>query len=248
MKGPIVMALLAVAMIGVLPATAQTPDLRQKARPYVKSGWEAMRKEAFEQATKEFQQAIDVDAGFEDAYYGLGLANLRLRRYEAAIAAYLKCRDLYESQAGRQFTNQQEAQRFRRDRMLEIDEAIRLMQSGPQTMQTQSRVRQLEDQRRSLQDTIQRGNSFSVGGGVPAFVHLALGSAYFRIERWADAEREYKRATEIDPKSGEAFNNLAALYLQLGRPKEAEEAVKAAERVGFKVHPQLKADIKAKAG
>ena len=44
--------------------------------------------------------------------------------------------------------------------------------------------------------------------------HLALGSAYFRTEQFPDAEREYKAAIAVEPKSGEAFNNLAALYLQ----------------------------------
>jgi len=46
-----------------------------------------------------------------------------------------------------------------------------------------------------------------------------------------------------DPKSGEAFSNLAVVYLETGRIDEADKAVKAAERVGFKVHPGLKDDI-----
>ena len=33
-----------------------------------------MRSEAWPDAAKSFQQAIDIDAQFEDAYYGLGLA------------------------------------------------------------------------------------------------------------------------------------------------------------------------------
>ena len=50
----------------------------------------------------------------------------------------------------------------------------------------------------------------------------------------------------VEPKSGATLNNLAVLYLQTGRYKEADDAVKAAEKAGFKVHPQLKQDIKAK--
>ncbi len=73
-----------------------------------------------------------------------------------------------------------------------------------------------------------------------------LGTAYFRTEQWADAEREYKAAIAVDPKSGGALNNLAVLYLQTGRYKEADESVRLAEKAGFKVHPQLKQDIKAK--
>ncbi len=86
----------------------------------------------------------------------------------------------------------------------------------------------------------------TIENSVPAFVYVALGSAYFRTEQWADAEREFKAAIAVDPRRGEAFNNLAVLYLQTGRYKEADEAVKSAEKAGFKVHPQLKQDIKDK--
>ncbi len=180
--------------------------------------------------------------------YGLGLASMRLKNYAEAIAAYLRCRDLYREQAGKQFSNRQDAQRYRQDRLTEIDEVIRQYQSGPQTASSQDRLRQLTQQRRDIQQYISRGNNLTVENAVPAFVHLALGSAYFRTEQWSDAEREYKTAIASDPKSGEAFNNLAVVYLQTGRAKEADEAIRSAEKAGFKVHPQLKADIKAKVG
>ena len=111
---------------------------------------------------------------------------------------------------------------------------------------TQDRLRQLQQQRREIEDYIARGSNMTVANSVPAFVYLALGSAYFRTEQFPDAEREYRAAIAVEPKSGEAFNNLAALYLQTGRYKEADEAVKSAERAGFRVHPQLKQDIKDK--
>jgi Flp pilus assembly protein TadD len=81
---------------------------------------------------------------------------------------------------------------------------------------------------------------------VPSFVSMALGSAFFRLGRLADAEREYKATIEADPKTGEAHSNLAVVYLQTGRFDDAEKAVKAAEKTGFKVNPMLKDDIKAK--
>ena len=63
------------------------------------------------------------------------------------------------------------------------------------------------------------------------------------------AEFEWKAALEVNPKLGEAHNNLAVVYLQTGRFAEAEAAIKAAEKAGFRVNPQLKEDVrKAKAG
>ena len=162
---------------------------------------------------------------------------MRLKHYGEAVVAYVKCRDLYRSHAGHLFSTQQNAQQARHDRMVEIDDAIRQTQQGPQNLRAQERLRQLQEQRRQLQEAIHRGNDVSLGSDVPGFVYLGLGSAFFRLEQWPDAEREFKSAIEADPKLGEAYNNLAVVYLTTGRTVEAERAVKAAEKVGYRVSP-----------
>jgi tetratricopeptide (TPR) repeat protein len=229
-------------------AAAQPSMERERALPHVRTAWEFMRVEAWPEAARSFQQAIDVDREYEDAYYGLGLANMRMKKYAEAIAAYVKCRDLYRAQAGKQFSNRQDAQRYRQDRLVEIDEQIRQNQTGPQSLATQERQRQLQERRRQVQEYASRGANVTIENWVPAFVSLGLGSAYFRTEQWPDAEREYKAAIAADPRKGEAYNNLAVVYMQTGRYKDADEAVRQAERAGYKVHPQLKQDIKAKIG
>ena len=60
----------------------------------------------------------------------------------------------------------------------------------------------------------------------------------------ADAEREYRETLTADPKLGEAHNNLAVVCLLTGRFPEADVEIKAAEKAGFKVNPQLKEDVK----
>src|SRR3982750_1075776 len=112
-------------LVAVSSALAQTSPERERARPYYRTGWEHMRVEAWPDAAKAFQQAIDIDPQFEDAYYGLGRASMGMKQFAQAVSAYMKCRDLYRSQAGRQFSSQQEAQRYRQDRLTEIDEVIR---------------------------------------------------------------------------------------------------------------------------
>jgi tetratricopeptide (TPR) repeat protein len=240
-------AILAIGAVIVSATTAaQISAARERARPYYRAGWESMRVEAWPEAIKSFQLAIDADPEFEDAYYSLGRAYMNMRRFAEAIAAYTKSRDLYRAFAGRHYSSQQEAQRYRQDRLLEIDQMERELQAGPQTMQTQDRRRQLSQQRRQMQDQIQRGANITIENSVPAFVSLALGSAYFRAGRLEEAEREYKVATAADPKAGEAYSNLAVVYLETGRYEDAERAVAAAEKAGHKVHPQLKQDIKDK--
>jgi Flp pilus assembly protein TadD len=130
--------------------------------------------------------------------------------------------------------------------LTEIDEILRQYQQAPQTTQTQEVMRQLGERRRQLQENLQRGNNASLDDAVPSYVSLALGSALFRLGRLNDAEREYKAAIVADAKTGEAHSNLAVVYLETGRFDEAEKAVKAAEKAGFKVNPMLKDDIKAR--
>ncbi len=228
-------------------AAAQTSMERERARPYVRTAWEFMRNEAWPDAAKSFQQAIETDREFEDAYYGLGLAQMRMKKYAEAIAAYVKCRDLYRAQAGKKFTNTQDAQRYRQDRLTEIDEQIR------------------HDANRAPVPDLAGPRSPTSGSAPPdsgLHLHGAATSASktlsLRSSRWLsgaptsgpnsslDAEREYKAAIAADPKKGEAYSNLAVVYLQTGRYKEADDAVKSAEKAGYKVHPQLKQDIKAK--
>jgi tetratricopeptide (TPR) repeat protein len=244
--------LLVVMTLCASPLAAQTMQQQQNrelARPLYLQGWDFMQTEAWENAAKAFQAAIDKDPQFEDAYYGLGLADMRLRKVTEALAAYEKCRTLYEASAGQRFSSRQEAQRYRQDRLTELDEVIRQVNlAATNNPQSLTRLRQLQEQRRQLQEVLQRSSSMSIDKAVPAFVYLALGSAHFRLEQWDAAEKEYRAAVNADPKTGEAFNNLAVLYLQTGRFKEADEAVKSAEKAGFKVHPQLKQDIKTKLG
>jgi tetratricopeptide (TPR) repeat protein len=219
---------------------------RDRARPHYRTGEQYLRVEAWKEAAKSFQQAIAIDPQFEDAYYGLGRAQMALKQYSDAINSYTKSRELYKAEGGRRFTNQQEARRHWQDRVMEVDDVLRQYQQGAQpqqTGQTGQRIRHLQELRRELQERLTRSLSLTIDSKVPAFVSLALGSAYFRFGKLEDAEREYKAALEVDPRAGEAHSNLAVVYLETGRYADAERAVVAAEKAGFTVHPQLKQDI-----
>jgi len=234
------------ALAPVPAFAAQSSADRDRAALQNRLGWEQMRVEHWAEAAKYFQQAIDIDPRFKYAYYGLGRANLALKRYVESIAALERCRGLYQEEAGRKFASAQDAQRFRQDRLLEIDEQIRFEQvARPQNSQRgQDTMRQLQLARQNVQESLRRGNDIAIENTIPPWVSLSLGSAYFRASRMADAERAYKETIASDPKSGEAYSNLAVVFLETGRYADAEDAVKSAKKVGFKVHPQLEQDIK----
>ena len=236
----------AVLMTATLVTSAQIRADRERARVQNKLGWEDMRVEAWDKAARSFQNAIDIDPTFEIAHYGLGRANMALKKFDAAIAAYERCRDLYEAQAGRRFANAQEAQRYRRDRVTEINAQLAEVQSRPMNAARQDMERQLQNQRHDIEESIQRGDDTTISAKVPAYVSFALGSAYFRSGRLRDAEIEYKATIASDSKSGEAHSNLAVVYLETGRFADAHTSLQNAKKTGFKVNPQLERAIQEK--
>jgi tetratricopeptide (TPR) repeat protein len=238
----------AVAVVVMMsPVAAQSPGDRTKSRAQNKLGWDYMRSEQFDNAVKAFQSAVETDPTFEMPWYGLGRAHLALKQFVSASSALERCRSLYEQQVGRKFTSQQEAQRFRQDRLTEIDEMIRQVQSGPQSLARQDQVRQLQEQRRQIQEYITRGTSVAIENAVPSWVSLSLGSSYFRSGKLQDAERAFKAAVDADGKSGEALSNLAVVYLETERFELALSAIEAAKKTGFKVNPELEKTIRSRA-
>ena len=80
---------------------------------------------------------------------------------------------------------------------------------------------------------------------VPQAVSFALATAYLKVGRLDDAERELLTVLRSDPELGEAHSQLASVYLAQGRFAEAGERVSLAEAAGVRVSPQVKVDIAA---
>jgi tetratricopeptide (TPR) repeat protein len=239
-------ALVAAVTAGLAAQDITQEAIRQRALIPYRLGFDHMSNEAFDEAAREFQQATKTDPTFEMAHYMLGRANLARKRYVEAVAALNDARRLYRLQSGRQFSSAQDAQRFRRDTITEIDEYIRQLQNRRQTSQTIEQIRQLNERRRQLQNAVSRGNNMTLEIAVPSYVSLSLGSAYFRMGNLAEAEQAYLEAIQADPKTGEAHNNLAVVYFETGRYAEADRALRAAEKAGIRVHPDLKKQIAAR--
>src|SRR3954463_9786893 len=87
----------AVAQHAKNPSSATTD-----AGKHYANGWEAIRSESWDAASREFQRAIDIQPRFALAYYSLGRAEMGRKNFAAAIVAYTKCRELYQSAGGEQ--------------------------------------------------------------------------------------------------------------------------------------------------
>ena len=169
-----------------------------------------------------------------------------LKRYASAILAFTGCREAYATLANMRQTNAFETDRRMDDEIHEVRQSLdaartgKIKGAGENSVAVNQLEKRLDDLERMRQNRL-RGEQ----NQAPPELSLALGSAHYRNGQAQDAEREWLLAVKGNPKLGEAYNNLAALYLVTGRKPEAETAVKNAERAGLRINPRLKNDIKA---
>jgi len=237
---------LTIVLAGAGGAAAQVVDdiSHHQALVHYRLGEELMHSEQFAKAADEFQDAIKLDPLLTIAHYELGQAYMALRRYVEAIGAYVRCRTAFETLAGLVARNDFTADQRREDEIRELKEAIGAMRSGHIKVATgvEVAIAKLEHRMQDLERMRQRSSGTIEA---PAELSLALGSAYFRSGNLTSAEREWKAAIAANSRLGEAHNNLAALYAMTGRKEQAEDAVRQAEKAGYRVNPRLKSDIQA---
>jgi tetratricopeptide (TPR) repeat protein len=211
-----------------------------------------MTAEKFEAAAQAFREAIELDPLLTMAYYGLGQAHMALRQYPSAVTAFSDARISFQKRVAEMHTLRMEDSAARDDRIRLLKERIREVQEQQVTgtspaaqrnaAQREARISEWELQIQMLQRSQWRAEK---PPEVPAGLPLALGSAYFRSGKLAEAEREYRMALVLDPKLGEPRNNLAVVLLLTGRPAEAKEQLAAAEKNGYKVSAGLKKDVES---
>jgi tetratricopeptide (TPR) repeat protein len=242
--------LLAAFVLAVGPAAAQTSSVvqyqRDEAQRAYERGQELMQGESFEEAARHFRTAIVLDPMHWFAHYGLGQAQMALKRYPEAIQAYLSCRNVFVTFASLDAAEQNTLEKVREDEIRELkDSLLRVQQGKVKTGSPLSLEVQLQDRLRVLEGGRMRGKEQIVT--VPAGLMLGLGSAYFRSGQMAEAQAAFLEAVEIDPKLGPAHNNLAVMYMMSGRIKEAKEEVRRAEKAGTRVVDSFKQELERRA-
>ena len=228
------------------PAVAQTPRDHIESLRHLRLGQENLRAEHWDKAETEFRAAIKLDPLLELAHYGLGQTHMALKRFAEAVQDFRNCRDAFQQASSNDATGKVQAEQRVLEQIQQLEDQKSQLQSKSYTAgaslqanavaRIDSMIGELRARRYTTVDSRQPQ--------VPAWISLALGSAYFRGGAMADAEREYLETLKADPKVGEAHNNLAVVYLTTGRYADADAEIKAAEKAGFRVNPQLKEDVK----
>jgi Flp pilus assembly protein TadD len=246
----IAMAAVLAALLAPRPGEAAelTREQRQAMR-HNRAGQQALANERYEEAVAEFEAAVRLDPVLVPSHYGLGQAYMALKDYKAAVRAYARCEEAFHEQESMALTDRMAAEKRLDEYIRALEDDLRYLQRMAQgTNLNAQRAQQASQNKEQQISTLKtrRMRTTDAPEPTPAWLSLALGSAYFRDSDLARAEEAYKKAVEVDPRLGEAHNNLAVVYLLTGRVAEAEAEIQAAESSGFRVNPQFKKDVAAR--
>jgi tetratricopeptide (TPR) repeat protein len=240
MRATVVFAVVMTVALATPRANAQQladEQTRKQALDFYRAGQEFMSSERFDKAVEAFTSAIEKDPLLTLAHYQRGQAHMSLKQFASALQSYQGCLQAMETLHNLEQSNKFEVDRQRQETIRELRTEL-----SSTTQKINDLKRTVLEQR--IHELEQERTNYNASFRPPAFVLLAMGSAHFRSGDRDTAEAEWKAAAAANPKLGEAHNNLAVIHLMKGNKAEAENSVKLAEKAGFKVNPQLKADIK----
>lgn len=226
--------------LAIAPALQVSPG-----HEHFKTGMVALAAEQYDKAETSFRAAVQADPLHDGAFYGLGQVYMATKRYPDAVKAYQDSRTAFQAAIAAEKYDAAATDRRIRDQLQALKDYDRELNRRPPTASgVAAAIERNRENIRQLEGRLSRSSGTTPP--VPAGLSMALGSAYFRTQNVEAAEKEFLEAVKIEPRFGEAHNNLAVIYMITGRLDQAEQEVALAEKSGFKVNPKLKEDLKSR--
>jgi tetratricopeptide (TPR) repeat protein len=228
----------------------------KRANPYYLDGAKQFAKGKLDKAEKKLMEAIKVMPEHADAYYVMAQIHLKRKAFPEALAAITTAEKNYAATAKlHTFTYQEYLDRLRKqkqdleERRQKVQEALSrwpVSASNPDPERDR-----LENEEQALTQNIHAVNNRLTSPipptfEIPADYFYIHGNALFQLRRAPEAAAQYQEAIRLDPKHGNAYNNMALVQFSLGKYREALDCLEQAEAAGVKVNPDFKKAVESK--
>jgi tetratricopeptide (TPR) repeat protein len=218
-----------------------------RASVFQRHGMQALEAGNTKKAHRYLNEAVDILPFFPEAHLGLGHIAMQELRFEDALSEYRLARDGYreigESRVeleGLRYRDAQNEMSDLRDQILSIERStVVTRMSSPRFDHAISMMR---DRMRRL-EMVEPPTGTMIGSDPPGQIHFFLGNALFRLNRVEEALDAWETCARQSPDFAVVHNNLAVVYLKLGRREDARQSLARAETLGFSVNPDFKASL-----
>ncbi len=223
----------------------------REALPHYDKAVKAFSRTDYEAARRELHKAIAAMPQYSYAHLLMAKTWYLSKRYDEALPAIERAETAWREFAGiaADAKSQQSDALLRQRRNLQ--DQINALQADYRQAATQQQRDQIQNYISTLQHQIDDIDRDQVSRAptelatLPAEYSFVHGNILLRMNRLIDAEPQYLRAIEANPKYGEAFNNLASLYFQAGRLEEARSVLAQARGRGLPINLDLERAVAA---
>jgi len=217
----------------------------RSAEKYLQNGLKSLKKGNLEKAKKHFLECLEKFPQYVQAHFFLSQIFYQKGDLENALVQIEKAKRDSDAMtrvlmnAQKEAESQRRAQRMDLGRQLENLEAAWETQDGrcaftAAIISTRSEINALEGQ-----EAVSVASSTSI----PANYFFLHGNILFRLKDYENARKQYLAAIQIDPKLGEAYNNLANLYYMARKYEEALDCMNQAVVSGVEINENLKGAV-----
>lgn len=223
----------------------------REALPHYDKALKAFNRNDQEAVRRELDAAISAMPQYSAAHFLMAKSWYLSKRYDEALPAIEHAESAWREFAG----IAADAKSKRGDALLrrrrDLQDQINSLQENYRqatTPQARDQIQNFIITTQQKIDEIDRDQDLRAPGdaaALPAEFSFVHGNILLRMNRLVDAEPQYLRAIEANPKYGEAFNNLASLYFQAGRLQEARTTLEQARSRGLPVNLELERAVTA---
>lgn len=231
---------LALAWTCALAGDLNSKDLKKASREQNK-GERALRSGDIEGARAAFEKALVSIADFPPALMGLGQIAMVEKRFADALAHFQSAEASYERFGPFLVDLQSRRYADSQRRMQDLQDEANNFQKNAGSAQAPLKLSQIQNQIQRLQ-SIQPPDSVEASEP-PAEIDFNIGNAMFQLNQVEGAVTHWESCREKNPDFAMVYNNLALAYWRQGRLDEALASLARAEKLGFPVNPQFRADL-----
>ena len=190
-------------------------------------------KNEYEEAIKKYDEAIELNPVFVEAYNSRGLAKEKLGRYQEAIADYNKVIELNPNHAIA-YSNRGDEKYYlgkHQEAIADYDKAVELDPNDAIAYNNRGcakyHLEEHQEARSDFNEAIKLNPAF-------AEAHSNRGGAKYHLGQYREARSDFNKAIELNPAFAEAHSNLNLANQLLGRTQETAK--------DFKMVVKLKGD------
>jgi hydroxyacylglutathione hydrolase len=217
----------------------------KSAKNYLQKGINSFQKGNYKNAEKQFLKCLNKFPQYAEADFFLSQISYQNGDLANALSRIEKAKHNSEIMAKILISAEKEAESQKRAKRIELERHMGVLEAAWENQDAKCALTAAMASTRNEINVLegQEVVSVAVSSTIPANYFFLHGNIFFRLKDYENARKQYLAVIRIDPKHGEAYNNLANLYYMSHRYDEALDCLNQSISFGVTINENLKAAI-----